>query len=137
MAETKYGKYILKKPLKKSKHAANPWPVVRMEGGRDFQGAPVVMVCGCISTPFVMTTEAHAHDFDQFFVFLGGNPQDMKDFGAEVELSLGEEGGKQIIDSTSVVYIPGGMLHGPLNFKKVDKPIIFMDVALTSTYVRK
>jgi hypothetical protein len=136
-AGTKYGKYILREPLGKANHAEIPWPVVKMTGEKDCGGAAFVMVCECVSKPFLMIKDAHAHDFDQFLVFIGGNPQNMKDFGAEVELSLGTEGEKHIFNSSTIVYVPKGLRHCPLNFKKIDKPIIFMDLGLTPTYARK
>ena len=136
-AGTKYGKYILREPLGKANHIEIPWLVVKMTGEKDCGGAALVMVCECVSKPFLMVKDSHAHDFDQFLVFIGGNPQNMKDFGAEVELTLGAEGEKHIINSSAVVYIPRGLKHCPLNFKKIDKPIIFMDLGLTPTYARK
>ena len=77
-----------------------------------------------------MVGEAHKHDFDQIICFIGGNPMDIKDFDAEVELYLGEEKEKYIIDSSSFVYVPRGMMHCPLNIKRVTKPIMFIDVVL-------
>ena len=59
---------------------------------------------------------------------------DIRDFGAEVELYLGDEGEKHIIDKTTVVHVPAGLSHCPLNFTKVDKPIIFMDIYPAAEY---
>jgi hypothetical protein len=59
---------------------------------------------------------------------------DFKDFGAEVELEMGEEAEKHIINTTTWVYIPAGLLHCPLIFKKVDKPIMFGHVMFAPTY---
>ncbi len=66
--------------------------------------------------------------------FIGGNPMDFKDFGAEVEFVMGEEGEKHIINTTTWVYIPKGLLHCPLTFTKVDKPIMFGHIMFTPTY---
>jgi hypothetical protein len=57
-----------------------------------------------------------------------------RDFGAEVELVMGKEGEKHVITSTTFVYIPKGLLHCPLVFKKVDRPIMFGHVMFTSSY---
>jgi hypothetical protein len=38
--------------------------------------------------PFI---EKHAHPYDDMLLFLGTNPQDLTDLGAEIELYLGEE----------------------------------------------
>jgi hypothetical protein len=33
--------------------------------------------------------------------------------------------------------VPKGLIHGPLTFKRIDKPIEFIDVVLAPKYVRK
>lgn len=82
-----------------------------------------------------MVDNPHAHDFDQFLHFYGANSTDITDFDAVVEMSLGEEGEKHIITEPTVLYIPSGTMHCPLNFKVVNKPIIFMNIALTPQYM--
>jgi hypothetical protein len=73
----------------------------------------------------VLVKEPHAHDFEQFYFFFGADPADIKEFKAEVEFSLGEEVEKHIINVPTTVHVPVAMVHGPMNFKKVEKPIIF------------
>jgi hypothetical protein len=81
-----------------------------------------------------MDEEPHSHDFDEFLCFLGSNPEDPEDFGAEIEVSLGEEGEKQIINTATVVCIPKGMIHYPVNFKKIDKPVLFCNIYMSPEY---
>lgn len=96
-----------------------------------------------ISEPFEMISETHAHDFDQFLFFVGGDIKNMADLGGEVELTLGEKGGKLekfVFTTATTVFIPVGMLHCPLNFKKVNnpnKPILFHDMFFAREYKRK
>jgi len=96
-----------------------------------------------IAEPFEMISETHAHDFDQFLIFVGGDMNNMTDLGGEVELTLGEEEGKLekfVFTTATTVYIPAGMLHCPLNFKKVNdpnKPILFHDLFFSREYKRK
>jgi hypothetical protein len=96
-----------------------------------------------ISEPFEMISETHAHDFDQFLFFVGGDINNMADLGGEVELTLGEKGGKLekfVFTTATTVFIPAGMLHCPLNFKKVNnpnKPILFHDMFFAREYKRK
>ncbi len=96
-----------------------------------------------ISEPFEMISETHAHDFDQFLIFVGGDMKNMVDLGGEVELTLGEEAGKLekfVFTTATTVYIPAGMLHCPLNFKKVNnpnKPILFHDMFFAREYKRR
>lgn len=137
MAEAKYGKYVIRTPLRKARSEEVIEPQVYIEGEKDGGGANLTLARSWITQPFTMIPEAHKHDYDQFLFFMGGNPLDVNDFGAEVELSLGEEEEKQIINTPAVVHVPKGLLHGPLKFKRVDKPIEFLDVFLAPTYIRK
>ena len=130
MAETKYGKYIIREPLVKSMFEQIVAPQLHVSGDKDFNGANFSMGWSYITEPFLMVDEAHTHDFDQILSFLGDNPNDVKNFAAEVELALGTE--KHIIDATSIVYIPKGLLHCPLNIKRVDKPFVFVDIVLNA-----
>lgn len=84
----------------------------------------------------MMEDTPHSHDFDQFLHFYGADASNVREFKAEVELYIGREGEKHIITATTIVHIPKGMIHCPLNFKRVDKPIIFMNVPLTPEYIR-
>jgi hypothetical protein len=139
MAETKYGKYILKEPIVPpgmGHHAEITAPVVQCVGEKEFNGAPFSINFDYITEPFTMISKAHAHDYDQFLFFLGGNPANMADFGAEVDLYLGEELELHIIKVTSVVHVPKGLIHGPLIYRKVERPIIFVDAFLAAGYVK-
>jgi len=132
MVETKYGKHFIKAPVEQGEFA----PVVRFYSGKYFGEHNFTMVRNCISGPFFMDKDTHAHDFEQFLCFFGANPMDVEDFGAEVELSLGEEREKHIINEATIVHIPKGFRHCPLNFKKVDRPILFINISLTPSYSR-
>lgn len=138
MAESKYGKYILRetretKPLPEMPAVT---PAV-LEGLKDWGGIKHRINWKYISQPVLMVKEPHSHDFDEFLCFLGCDPLNALDFGAEVELSLGKEGEKHIIDAATVVCIPKELIHCPLNFTKISKPILFCNIYLAPEYVRK
>jgi hypothetical protein len=130
MDKTKYGKYFITEPCVDG-HTVK---CVRFYCGRHFGDIPFSIIWQCITEPFVMQDKPHKHDFDQFLHFYGGNPKDVTDFGAVAELSLGEEGEKHTINKTTIVHIPKGLIHCPLVFKKIDRPIMFMNTALTPDY---
>jgi hypothetical protein len=130
MAETKYGKYFVEEPFREGHFVTS----IRFFAGHYFSDKNYSLLWNCITEAFMMEDRPHSHEFDQFLHFYGGNPRDITDFGAEVEFSLGEEGEKHIINKTTVVYIPKGTIHCPLYFKRVDRPIIFMNVAFTPDY---
>jgi hypothetical protein len=93
----------------------------------------------CVTSPFLMINEPHTHDFDQFLVFQGGNPVTVNEFDAEVWLYLGggAEQEKIVITQTCFIHVPAGTVHTPLEFKRIGKPIVFIDIGITQTYVRK
>ena len=74
----------------------------------------------------------HKHDCDEIFLFLGTNPENIMDLGAEVEFWLGEgeETEKIAINSTSLVFVPKGLLHMPIFYKNVKRPSLRIVVAL-------
>lgn len=93
----------------------------------------------CVTEPFLMIDEPHTHDFDQFLAFQNADGTRVNDFDAEVWLYLGPKGEQEklVITETSFVHVPAGLVHTPLEFKRIGKPIIFMDITLTTRYVRK
>ena len=68
----------------------------------------------------------HAHDYDEIVLHLGADPQNPEYLGGEIEFVVGGE--KLTIDKTSALFIPKGVDHGPLTWKKVEKPHIQMVV---------
>ena len=133
MAESKYGKYIVRGITGKE---SMPGVMPSAFGEpKDWAGIKHRMKWDYVSKP-VQMEEAHSHDFEEFLCFMGTNPNDKEDFGAEIEVSMGKEGEKQVIDTPTVVLIPKGMAHSPINFKKVDKPIIYCSIYMSQEYVK-
>jgi len=93
----------------------------------------------CVTEPFLMINDPHTHDFDQFLAFQNADATRVNDFDAEVWLYLGPEGEQEklVITETCFIHVPAGMVHTPLEFRIIRKPIVFMDIALTAQYVRK
>ena len=87
-----------------------------------------------IKEPILFDRIPHSHPFDEFLCFMGSNLENIFDFDATIELSMGEEEELYLIEQATVVHIPAGFIHTPLTFKRVDKPILFQPVALTPDY---
>jgi len=87
-----------------------------------------------IREPMLFDRIPHSHDFDEFLCFLGGNLENIFDFDATIELSMGEEEELYLIEQASAVYIPAGLVHTPLTFKRIDKPVLFHPIVLTADY---
>jgi len=104
-------------------------PQVGAFGGRDLGGANFSLGWSFLTAPFLMVAESHKHDFDQVIFFMGGSPDNVVDFDAEIVFSLGDT--SHIITYPACVYIPKGLMHGPLNIKRVTKPLMFVDITLS------
>ncbi len=141
MAETKYGKYIVD-ALQHPKVEA-PWNPPVTEAGKGKGGRVLYMDSNNVPGAFYMECvwvlprppldkagiEAakkrgpgpHAHDYDEVIAFFGTDINNPHDLGAEVELWLGDE--QHVITKTSLVFIPAGLKHAPLIFRRVDRPV--------------
>jgi hypothetical protein len=94
------------------------------------------MLFNVVTEPFLMVKDPHTHDFDQFLHFFNADSLHISEFPAVVEFTLGEELETHVITEPTVIHIPAGVLHGPLDFKKVDRPVVFMNVAFTPEYFK-
>ena len=139
MAKTKYGHYVLTDfaPPDLKNEVMNPKYslILHADGATKFGGKNFSMAATAITEPAVMVSELHAHDYDQFLVFMGGDPLS-KSLGGEAEICLGKEQEKHVIKTSAVVHIPKGLMHCPLTHKRVDKPYIFIDIILAPEYKR-
>lgn len=133
MADSKHGHLIVEAPIGKERIGE----VAHLYGGEHFGGADFTPAWVGLTASLFMIQESHAHDFDEYLFFFGGNMANIKEFDAEVELCLGDEEEKHIITRPAVVYIPRGFRHCPLNFKIVNKPIMFMDISISPAYTRQ
>ena len=138
MENTKYGKYILTEPLQKANNEEIKVPAIEISKSLTlpdgWSGVPISITMSAVHSPFKMLDKGHVHDVDEILFFLGANPMDYRDFGAEAYILLGEEGEKHIINKTTFIYIPKGLLHCPIEFTRVDKPIVFGHVLLSPEY---
>ena len=134
MTAGKYDEYFVKEPLGRDEGF---FPRIVSNGAKDFGGAEFSLRIHYIAETGILVKEPHSHDFEQFFFFCNADFANYKEFDAEVELSLGEEGEKHIIDCPTAVHVPIAMIHGPLNFPRVDKPIIFIDTLISAQYATR
>jgi hypothetical protein len=132
-------KYIRTNTTRPSFHkeVTAPIPVLRCDENYGNKG--FWMYWKCITVPYTDEIETHKHDFDQYLVFLGGNPNNMLELGGEVEFTLSEDGiHKEVHTFTTytTVYVRAGLYHCPLVYKKVNSPIIFYDFVNSDQYKR-
>jgi hypothetical protein len=70
----------------------------------------------------------HSHSHPEILLFMGADPSDLMQLGAEAEFSFGPELERHVINTPTAVVVPGGLLHCPLVINRVDKPFILTDV---------
>jgi hypothetical protein len=72
---------------------------------------------------------AHTHaNSDEFILHIGSDYKNPEDLGGEIELVV--EGQPLKINKTSAIYIPKGVVHGPLTWKSVTRPHIQMTIIM-------
>jgi len=86
----KYDKHFISNPLVKSEFVK--WRIICQGGKTGFGGfmQNFFLRWNCITRPISME-ESHAHDFDEIFHFFGANSEDISDFDAVIELTMGPE----------------------------------------------
>ena len=89
-----------------------------------------------VSEATLLEDKPMKHDFPQFLCFIGSDPDHMDDLGAEIEFSLGEEQETHLITTPTLVRIPSGLLHCPLNYKKITRPVYHLDFYFGAEYKR-
>ncbi|MEJ2111500.1 MAG: twin-arginine translocation signal domain-containing protein [Acidobacteriota bacterium] len=100
-------------------------PQTYFRGASALPGATATIGWQVFKAP-VCWESPHIHKYDEFLIFLGAELPDLcSSFDAEIDLWMGEEMEKHTITSTTIVFIPKGMQHAPLNFRAINKPVLF------------
>jgi mannose-6-phosphate isomerase-like protein (cupin superfamily) len=104
-------------------------PQIGAFGEKDLSGMDFSLGWSFLTEPFMMVAEAHKHDFDQLLFFMGGDPNNVVDYDAEIEIGLDDT--LHTINYPACIRIPKGLMHCPLNIKTVNKPLMFIDITLS------
>ncbi len=143
MAELKYEKYIVKgrSAIPRPKTGRSEFtfderverpklhPLMALTPGT-VEGS-IIVICQWIwaeEQPGVQG--AHTHPYDEVIGFVGTNPNDPDDLGAEAELWLGDE--QYFINKTFLVYVPKNLVHCPLTIRDIKSPILHFDIQMTT-----
>jgi hypothetical protein len=65
---------------------------------------------------------------NEIVMHIGGDPNDPEDLGADLEFNMGDN--KLMFDKSFAMWIPKGVVHGPLIWHNVRKPHIEMAIML-------
>ena len=129
MPGNKYDQYVISRPVGIGGYG----PEFVYNGDTDYKSDFTFMYLR-ITEPTLMEEYAHSHDFPIYLYFMSFDPFNMGDLGAEIEIGLGPEREIHTITQSTSVYIPAGMIHCPLHFKKVTKPILFIHATIAAKY---
>ena len=128
MAEKKYSGNLIRGPFTEGEGGSAGTMIQAL---RDEYGAGLSLSYRCINSTGFSRPEPLTHEYHEIIAFIGGNPENIHDFGAEVRICLGEEMEEHIITGPTVVSIPAGMSHCPLTVTKCEKPIVMLEVFMT------
>jgi hypothetical protein len=86
-----------------------------------------------IVKPLPMETPHTHHAKDEYLVFHGADLNNFWDFDAEIDVWIGEDPDHLemfTLRESTVVHVPPKLYHCPINFRRIDKPIMFSAVYL-------
>lgn len=134
---TRFGKYFLRdngQPPKANDfvglNSIPPFPEIAspqtyFRGASALPGATATIGWQVFKAPVCWETP-HTHKYDEFLMFLGAELPDLcSSFDAEIDFWMGEEFEKHTITTTTIIFIPKGVMHSPLNFRAIRKPVLF------------
>ena len=136
MAETKYGKHFIEYDPKQ-------WPSQPpVEDGKDTHPTIAQIDNHVAEGAFIYRVHwmlpggehkgighpPHLHKESELLFHIGTNPDDPMDLGAEMEMHMGEEMERHMITRSSVIWIPGGLIHSPWRALKIVRPFIVIQV---------
>jgi hypothetical protein len=131
MAKLKYAKYILQQSeaTKYKKMADGPsLDSILMMNGENVPGSFHVHCAWVHPGPNPGVYEAHVHPHDEILGFIGTNPDDNSDLGAEATLWIGDE--KYVMTKNFMAFLPKDLVHCPLTVLNVKWPILHFDIQL-------
>jgi len=136
-AASKYGHYVHNLVYKKGTGGPGCADYITRMNGKDLNDRETNFAFGYYSKVGAWDTSdpgGHTHPFDECLVFAGLEPKDPNYLGAEVEISLGQENEKYVINIPSIVCVPKGLPHGSIVTKKVEKPFAHYSIGLAADY---
>jgi hypothetical protein len=122
-----YKKLVFRKDIKAKTGPGNADALAWLKG-KDLENFNANFAWGFYSGVGDWGARPHTHVGDQFLAFVGLDGDRPNYLGAEIEISLGEEQEKHVINVPSLVICRAGFTHGPIVTKKVDKPFGFYSI---------
>jgi hypothetical protein len=80
------------------------------------------------------TIKAHTHDFPEVIAFVGTDPKDAYDLGGVLDVWI--DGRQNVIDKSFLAFVPAGIVHGPIRWKEINKPVFHFTAGMGTKYVK-
>jgi hypothetical protein len=80
------------------------------------------------------TIGAHKHDFDETIAWVGTDPKDPNNLNGEIEIWI--DGKQNFIDRSFIAFVPAGVEHGPINIRRIDKPMFHFTAGMGEKYIK-
>ena len=124
---TKYGNCVVTLPVVKIRDTE-----LMSVGAAQLNGLNVHIIYAYAYEPGItgLSTKPHVHDYDEAIFFIGSDPRDFSELGAEVEMAIGEEQEKHVFNKATAVVVPKGVPHCPIVTKSIDRPYLCMAVSM-------
>jgi hypothetical protein len=134
MSETKYGKHLINNPFYTAPKEFGGATMFKQTGE---DGSGVMFEHHYVTDPKWSVSLTRTPETHELFVFVGGNPENIRDLGAEIHLTLGADDEEQIVTDSTVVIVPPGLKHGPITVSKFKKPFTMLRIVNSKEYQAK
>jgi hypothetical protein len=131
MLEKKYGKHITREPFHKASEGFGGGTIFKHTNDDNLG---IIYEHICIDNPNWSIKENRTHDTHELLCFIGGNPENIRELGADVRLCLGENNEEHTISDATVVSIPAGLKHGLIAINRFSRPFILLRIINTREY---
>jgi len=127
MSKINAEKYFVKKPAYEvipTEEVKGRHPAMTLMSSNLVPGAKMYVEAGWVSGMPDPPTHIyeHVHDYDEIVIHMGVDVNNREELGGEIEFMV--DGQPLTINKTSAVFVPKGVKHGPLTWKRFDKPHI-------------
>lgn len=142
-AESKFGKLVFEFPQERNEVVAEGDPIdfvvspqAYFRGASQIPGAEFNQSYQIFVKPFFLDRVQHRHAKDEYLIFLGASFPNVFDFDAKIEFTLGKDDEAEtfIITKPTIIRVPAGVYHCPLNFKEINKPVLFLATLMTPMF---
>ena len=116
------------------------YPVVYVGSAQFGAKEPIRRTWMPVSDPHTLANKAHYHEYLEYIVFYGSDPDNISDLGGTVEFTVGENKDDLTvftITESTIFYVKPGLWHSPMVFTEIkdpNRPIIFCEVSYAASF---